>query len=178
MSRRRRRRKPRGPGVYQNPDGSTTTIVEANGMLIETKVRPCPRPGEAKRQVISRVPVKGPPAGVPVSGLEQAPTIRTNAIPGEKGIHDYATGIDFSRRADYDRYYKQHNLVDYSGKEGAIRNEAPSYAQEPKRESNTRVRGFDPAGMPPGGISDSTIMTNETRSRVFGGPSLPRIGRR
>ena len=179
MSKRRRKNKARKPGVYQNEDGSTTTIVEANGMIIETKVRPNPRPGEAKKQVMSRVPVAGPPAGEPISGLIQAPTIRTNVIPGEKPgvIFDQGTGLEFTTRSDLDAYYKQHNLVDMSGREGARRLSAPSYAEKPKSDGPQYVQAFDPTGMPPTGVTEKTIMTPEARQRRFGGATI-KAGRR
>ena len=148
-------------------------------MLIETKVRPNPRPGEAKKTV-TRVPVAGPPAGEPISGLVQAPAIRTNVIPGEKPgvIFDQGTGLEFTTRSELDAYYKRHNLVDMSGKEGAQRLAAPSFAQKPKSEGSIYVQSFDPAGMPPPGkITERTIMTPEARQRVFGGAPI-KAGRR
>jgi hypothetical protein len=181
MSRRRRNRKARGPGVYDNGDGSTTTIVEANGMIIETKIRPNPRPGEARKQVVSRAPVAGPPAGIPVSGLMQAPVVRSNVLPGEDPgvVHDHGTGMDFSTRAEYDHYYKEHGLEDMSGKEGARRNQAPSYAQQPLRERSQYVQGFNPmSGEPAAVINEHTLMRPEARQRLFGGASRPNIGRR
>lgn len=149
-------------------------------MLIETKVRPSPRPGEAKRQVMSRVPVAGPPAGEPISGLVQAPAIRTNVIPGEKpGVtYDQGTGLEFNNRSEMEAYYKAHNLVDMSGKEGAQRFQAPSFAEKPKSEGSQYVQSFDPAGLPPPGkISEKTIMTPEARQRMFGGAPI-KAGRR
>lgn len=179
MSRRRRKRKARGPGVYENPDGSVTTVTHTNGMIVETKVRPAPRPGEAKKTV-TRIPIAGPPAGEPISGLIQAPVIRTNVIPGEPAsvTVDQATGLEFSSRSEMDAYYKAHNLVDMSGKEGAKRMAAPSFAEKPKSEGSQYVQSFDPNGMPPPGkISEKTIMTPAARQRLFGGAPL-KIGRR
>lgn len=177
MSKRRRKRKPRGPGVYQNPDGSTTTITQHGDEILEVTTRKAP----GRPAVTMTTKSTGIPSGQRTNGLTQAPTIRTNVIPGEKPgvIFDQGTGLTFNTRSELDKHYKEHNLVDMSGREAALRHQAPSYESEPKRSGSQFVQAFDPKnGLPPATISDKTIMTPETRQRVFGGASGPKIGRR
>lgn len=177
MSRRRRNRKPRGPGVYQNPDGSTTTITQHGDEIIEVTSRKAP----GRPAVTMTTKSTGAPAGNEQGGLYQAPAIQTNVIPGEPpGVTiDQGTGLEFKSKSDLERYYKEHNLVDMSGREGARRLQAPSYAEQPKSSGGPHVRAYNAnAGGPPEPtVGPHTIMTPEAQRRLFGGAPI-KNGRR
>lgn len=166
MGKRSKNRKRRGPGVYQNQDGSVTTVEFLDdGRIVETIVH---NPGTARqwkmKSTLSQESQSKVDRGENLKEMarqQKAPVARCNPVPGmpDRIKKDPLTGLELSDPAQYKRALKENGWRELDSKKDPIRQ--PDHTEVPKREPFVYTHGHIKAIQFTGDDSFETVELND-----------------